>query len=162
MTTDQEFAEALADALGPLYRVRLLGRRGSAEKGLETFEGDEVRASTIALPNSSRSIVLELNTSALDSAERVLRALSLPDGPAELPSGTFTHVDRALDELLALAEAKVGRSIGEMSRSDKQRVVYFLEERGAFALRKSVETVADALGVSRFTVYNYLDSARDT
>jgi len=25
-----------------------------------------------------------------------------------------------------------------------------------------VETVADALGVSRFTVYNYLDSSRQT
>ena len=31
-----------------------------------------------------------------------------------------------------------------------------LDERGAFRLRKAVEDVADALGVSRFTVYNYL------
>jgi predicted transcriptional regulator YheO len=47
-----------------------------------------------------------------------------------------------------------------MSRAEKQQVVRFLDGRGAFALRKSVETVADALGVSRFTVYNYLDSSR--
>ena len=33
-----------------------------------------------------------------------------------------------------------------------------LDERGAFTLRKAVEDVADALGVSRFTVYNYLNS----
>ena len=32
-----------------------------------------------------------------------------------------------------------------------------LEERGAFAFRKSAETVAEALGVTRFTVYNYLN-----
>jgi predicted transcriptional regulator YheO len=32
-----------------------------------------------------------------------------------------------------------------------------LEERGAFAYRKSAETVAEALGVTRFTVYNYLN-----
>ena len=32
-----------------------------------------------------------------------------------------------------------------------------VNERGAFTLRKSVEDVAEALGVSRFTVYNYLE-----
>jgi predicted transcriptional regulator YheO len=31
-----------------------------------------------------------------------------------------------------------------------------LDDLGAFTLRKGVEDVADALGVSRFTVYNYL------
>ena len=33
-----------------------------------------------------------------------------------------------------------------------------LDGRGAFQLRKAVEDVADALGVSRFTVYNYLNA----
>jgi hypothetical protein len=33
-----------------------------------------------------------------------------------------------------------------------------LDERGAFQLRKAVEAVADAMGVSRFTVYNYLNA----
>jgi predicted transcriptional regulator YheO len=47
-----------------------------------------------------------------------------------------------------------------MSRREKQQLVRFLDERGAFALRKAVERVADFLGVSRFTVYNYLESAR--
>lgn len=32
-----------------------------------------------------------------------------------------------------------------------------LEARGAFSVRHGVETVAGALGVSRFTVYNYLN-----
>ena len=36
--------------------------------------------------------------------------------------------------------------------------MHLLDERGAFQLRKSVEEVADALGVSRFTVYNYLNA----
>jgi predicted transcriptional regulator YheO len=65
-----------------------------------------------------------------------------------------------MDELISLAEQEVGHSLGAMNRLEKQRVVRFLDERGAFALRKSVERVADALGVSRFTVYNYLDATR--
>ena len=78
-------------------------------------------------------------------------------GPA---GGSFTRVDQALTELIAHCEAEVGRSLADMSRAETRQVVRFLDQRGAFALRKSVETVADALGVSRFTVYNYLDSSR--
>jgi predicted transcriptional regulator YheO len=36
--------------------------------------------------------------------------------------------------------------------------VRILDDRGAFTLRKAVEDVADSLRVSRFTVYNYLNS----
>jgi predicted transcriptional regulator YheO len=36
--------------------------------------------------------------------------------------------------------------------------VKLLNDRGAFSLRRSVEDVADALGVSRITVYNYLNA----
>lgn len=49
----------------------------------------------------------------------------------------------------------------ELPRAEKQRAVRLLEEAGAFSYRKSVETVAAALGVSRFTVYNYLNRDRE-
>ncbi len=39
-------------------------------------------------------------------------------------------------------------------------VVLHEDERGAFAYRRSVEDVADSLGVSRFTVYNYLNARK--
>jgi predicted transcriptional regulator YheO len=45
-----------------------------------------------------------------------------------------------------------------MSREHKQLAVRMLDDRGAFALRRSVESVADAMGVSRFTIYNYLNA----
>ena len=38
--------------------------------------------------------------------------------------------------------------------------VRLLEDRGAFLLRRSVDDVADALAVSRITVYNYLNAMR--
>jgi predicted transcriptional regulator YheO len=52
----------------------------------------------------------------------------------------------------------LGARLAALSREDKQRAVRLLDERGAFQLRKAVEDVADALGVSRFTVYNYLNA----
>ena len=33
-----------------------------------------------------------------------------------------------------------------------------LDERGAFLLRKAVETVGEMMGVSRITIYNYLNA----
>ncbi|HEX6418608.1 MAG TPA: helix-turn-helix domain-containing protein [Acidimicrobiales bacterium] len=68
-------------------------------------------------------------------------------------------VHGTLDRMIAAVEAELGAPLQELSREDKQRAVRLLDERGAFQLRKSVEEVADALSVSRFTVYNYLNAA---
>nr|WP_202524269.1 helix-turn-helix domain-containing protein [Kitasatospora sp. SID7827] len=68
------------------------------------------------------------------------------------------HLSSALDRLLAeMTRQFDGRPLAELDRAEKQRVVALLEERGAFTVRHGVETVASALGVSRFTVYNYLN-----
>jgi len=66
------------------------------------------------------------------------------------------HLADSLDHLLADLERRHG-SLAELGRKEKQNVVRILEERGAFSVRHGVETVASALGVSRFTVYNYLN-----
>ncbi len=43
----------------------------------------------------------------------------------------------------------------------KQAAVRLLEERGAFLLRGAVEDVAETMGVSRITIYNYLSAISD-
>ncbi|MCX2968712.1 MULTISPECIES: helix-turn-helix domain-containing protein [Streptomyces] len=67
------------------------------------------------------------------------------------------HLSESLDHILAGLERTEGRPLSELDRKSKQRVVRLLESRGAFSVRHGVETVATALGVSRFTVYNYLN-----
>jgi hypothetical protein len=67
-------------------------------------------------------------------------------------------VHGALDRMVAAVEAELGAPLKDLSRVDKQEAVRMLDERGAFQLRKAVEDVADAMGVSRFTVYNYLNA----
>ncbi|MEU6534586.1 helix-turn-helix domain-containing protein [Streptomyces sp. NPDC047000] len=66
----------------------------------------------------------------------------------------------SLDHLLAALERQAGRPLADLDRKAKQEVVRTLEARGAFTVRHGVETVAGALGVSRFTVYNYLNRER--
>ncbi|MCZ4610677.1 helix-turn-helix domain-containing protein [Streptomyces sp. Lzd4kr] len=63
----------------------------------------------------------------------------------------------SLDHILAAMERRKGKPLADLDRKAKQEVVRILEARGAFSVRHGVETVAGALGVSRFTVYNYLN-----
>ena len=65
-----------------------------------------------------------------------------------------------VSSLLQQLEAELGGPLAKLSRVDKQRAVRVLDERGAFALRNAVDEVADTLGVSRVTVYNYLNATR--
>ncbi|MFI1421162.1 helix-turn-helix domain-containing protein [Streptomyces sp. NPDC020731] len=67
----------------------------------------------------------------------------------------------SLDHILAALERGKGRPLADLDRRAKQEIVRGLEARGAFAVRHGVETVASALGVSRFTVYNYLNREKD-
>lgn len=64
----------------------------------------------------------------------------------------------ALDRLIESVEVEVGGRLRDLKREDKQRAVRLLDERGAFVLRRAVEDVADAMRVSRITVYNYLNA----
>ncbi len=64
----------------------------------------------------------------------------------------------ALDRLIDAVEAELGGRLPDLTREDKQRAVRLLDERGAFILRRAVEDVADAMKVSRITVYNYLNA----
>lgn len=64
----------------------------------------------------------------------------------------------ALDRLIEQVEKELGGPLTQLSRTDKQLAVKLLDQRGAFILRRAVEDVADAMGVSRITVYNYLNS----
>ena len=64
----------------------------------------------------------------------------------------------ALERMIDSVERELGAKLPDLSRTAKQRAIRLLDERGAFTLRRAVEDVADSMGVSRITVYNYLNS----
>ncbi|WP_338678022.1 helix-turn-helix domain-containing protein [Streptomyces sp. SCSIO 30461] len=83
---------------------------------------------------------------------------------AEVLAVRLPQLAESLDHILAAMERAHGMPLKALDRKTKQSVVRTLEARGAFSVRHGVETVAGALGVSRFTVYNYLNrdnSAKD-
>ena len=64
----------------------------------------------------------------------------------------------ALDRMVQTIEREAGASFDEMDRAQKQRAVRSLDEQGAFLLRGAVDQVAKSMGVSRVTLYSYLNA----
>ena len=69
-----------------------------------------------------------------------------PVGPDEMVSGDI--------------QSDLGSPLADLDRVGKQIAVRMLDEQGAFLLRKSIEYVADAMDVSRITIYNYLNAIK--
>lgn len=85
-----------------------------------------------------------------------------PDrGSAVAPNRAVDADARGLEGSIEDIERFFGGPLTDLPRERKQQAVRMFEESGAFSYRKSVETVAAALGVSRFTVYNYLNRDRE-
>ncbi|MEM9520141.1 MAG: helix-turn-helix domain-containing protein [Actinomycetota bacterium] len=73
----------------------------------------------------------------------------------------FGDLHDALGQMVAAVEQQLGAPLAELSREQKQAAVRILDQRGAFLLRKAVESVGDMMGVSRITIYNYLNAIAD-
>ena len=70
-------------------------------------------------------------------------------------------ISDSLDILISRIETELGAPLNELDRVGKQVALRRLDEQGAFLLRKSIESVADTMGVSRITIYNYLNAVRE-
>ncbi|MNJ75117.1 hypothetical protein D3C77_721550 [compost metagenome] len=49
---------------------------------------------------------------------------------------------------------------GRMNKQAKVEAVRVMQERGLFIVKGGVEKAASALGVTRYTIYNYLEHLR--
>ena len=93
------------------------------------------------------------------------RSSRLGDLPVEWNGETVAHVrvaelHSALGRLVGSVEREIGQPLAEMSRDEKQTAIRRLDEQGAFLLRGAVDDVARTMGVSRVTLYSYLNAIR--
>lgn len=70
-------------------------------------------------------------------------------------------LQNALTDMVRVAERELGDDSTEWNRKQKQAAVRLLHERGAFLLKGSVDDIAEIMGVSRITIYNYLNALDD-
>jgi predicted transcriptional regulator YheO len=69
-------------------------------------------------------------------------------------------INDVIETLLQEAVAKVGKPVPFMQKEDKMKVLEYLDDKGVFMVKRSMERVAMYLDISKFTVYNYLEEIR--
>ncbi|MCL2578463.1 MAG: helix-turn-helix transcriptional regulator [Oscillospiraceae bacterium] len=69
------------------------------------------------------------------------------------------NVNDLLDQLLDESWEHVGKKpVALMSKEDKTKAVQYLDQRGAFLIKKAGDKVTKFYDISKYTLYNYLDS----
>lgn len=69
--------------------------------------------------------------------------------------------ERSMESSVDAMVARQGKPPAMMDKAEKIEIVQKLEQAGVFMVKGSVNYLARVLGVSRFTVYNYLKEVRD-
>lgn len=130
--------------------------------------GKLIRSSTLLIRDSSSTLAgalcINLDTSRITKQIDYLRCF-LPEPCAlhEADRGNISEeaeihisqmVTSLIDNILSGCRGK------EMSREEKIEKIRFMDTKGIFLMKGSVDLVAEKLGVNKVTVYSYLDEAR--
>lgn len=80
--------------------------------------------------------------------------------PEKEPAEITCSVADLLDELIEKSVALVGKPAALMNKEDKIRALRFLNDTGAFLITKSGDKVCKYFGISKYTLYSYIDEAK--
>ena len=69
----------------------------------------------------------------------------------------IVNISSLLDDLIAQSVALVGKPVALMTKDDKVRAIRYLNDSGAFLVTKSGDKVAKYFGISKYTLYSYID-----
>jgi predicted transcriptional regulator YheO len=136
----------------------------------KTEDGRILKSSTIYIRDDDSSIayIFSLNYDitallTIDTAIQSLITSNIEDEPEDgtKQPQTITHnVNELLDTLINQAFALVGKPVPLMTKDDKIMIVQYLNDAGAFLITKSGDKIASLLGISKFTLYSYMDAGK--
>jgi predicted transcriptional regulator YheO len=139
-----------------------------------TDDGRELKSSTSYIRDSSGKVMaafcINFNTTDHHNAIQLLQNFVNKGAVAQGASGSEEDrpekmsfsIDHTVDSIFEQSVAEIGKRPASMNTDEKVRLVKILEGKGAFQIRGVVNQVALRLGVSNFTIYNYLKKIRAT
>ncbi|GLF98938.1 helix-turn-helix transcriptional regulator [Streptomyces yaizuensis] len=128
-------------------------------------DGRPVKSTSIGIRNSRgvyvAALCLNLDTGPLTALADTVALLARTDEPepGRLPAESLRPLPRTTDALLDAVRAYAaqrGRTPRELGPADRRELVRGLADDGGLEIRNAARTLAEQLGVSRATVYNYL------
>ena len=137
-----------------------------------TDDGRELKSSTSYIRNSKGEVIaafcINFDTTDHHNAIQLLKSFvnkRISDSSTgatgdNRPEKMSFSIDHTVDSLFEQAVGEIGKRPASMMTEEKIRLVKILEQKGAFQIRGVVSQVALRLGVSNFTIYNYLKKIR--
>jgi len=127
-----------------------------------TAAGKVLKSSTLYIrdeqgrPEAIFSINYDI--SALLMVEGALRDLVTPREQTDKEPERITHsVTELLEALIEQSVALVGKPVALMEREDKRKAVRFLNDSGALLITKAGDRISKYFGISKYTLYSYLE-----
>lgn len=129
----------------------------------KTEDGRFLKSSTIFLRDEGGEVVgifsINFDITMLMTARHELDAL-VSTGTQNEPEPIPQSVTELLDELIEQSVRLVGKPVSLMNKEDKVRAIGFLNDAGAFLITKSGQKVCTYFGISKYTLYSYMDEAK--
>ncbi len=129
---------------------------------MKTPDGKILKSSTVYIRNSkgrvSAILAINYDISALLMVESALHGLVSTEGPQPSEPEKIVNINDLLEELIQQSVALVGKPVALMNKDDKVRAIQFLNQNGAFLVTKSGDKVAKYFGISKYTLYSYIDT----
>lgn len=125
--------------------------------------GTPLRSATVLYKDESGkpavSVCFNADYQLIDGAREALAQL-MPAQVALAGSDNHSDLEERMNEIIRAALPPGGVLRTGASKKEKVESVRLLQEKGLFIVRGGVERAASALGVTRYTIYNYLDEIK--
>ena len=131
-----------------------------------TADGRLIKSSTALLKDFGGKVVgaLCINIDTTKISQQIEWLQSLMPGseenaaPAEVSQEELTHVSEIVTDLI---DTIIGnKDMARLRREEKLELIRFMDQRGIFLLKGAVDQVGSRMGISRVTVYSYIDEVR--
>lgn len=134
-----------------------------------TKDGKLLKSSTVLIRDENNEVIgalcINYDLAKFMYARKVLEEFTQtveldPDYQEEPQDVLDEDVLRILQRIIQRVIDEAGIPVAAMKKEDKLNIVNFLDEKGVFLIKGAVDHLAQALSISRYSVYNYLDEVR--
>lgn len=129
-----------------------------------TKDGKILKSSTIYLRDDAGKAMgifaINYDITLMLAMEESLRSFTAAEVPEREPEHISQNVSDLLDELIDQSVKVVGKPVPLMNKEDKVKAIQFLNNTGAFLITKSGDKVCKFFGISKYTLYSYIDEAK--
>ena len=130
-----------------------------------TPDGKILKSSSLYIRNSRGGVVaifsINYDVSGLMMIQNTIGELLSTRDKEQTEPERIINVNAVLDELIDQSVAMVGKPVALMNKEDKVKAVQFLNETGAFLITKSGDRVCKFFGISKYTLYSYIDESKE-